>query len=111
MILQRARQETLNEGDPNCTHERICYVDSRFSGQSWVCDYGNCRRTEGIEPRPQQALNPPILRFPPGALIRTPHVPSGWDTYTMKADENGIPRNLPDNEILNKTYEELEDRI
>ncbi|MEK6840664.1 MAG: hypothetical protein AABX79_01795 [Nanoarchaeota archaeon] len=78
-----AKQEVLNQGNPNCKHPRVFYIDIPFDGQVWGCD--DCPRQERI------AYSPGFkIRFPAGALISTPNQEYGGRAfYTFRANEKG----------------------
>lgn len=85
---QQAEQEVLNEGDPNCQHFHILYIDNAFDGQAFWCD--NCPRHERIDYSPGF-----IMKFPVNALISTPNPKyGGEDFYAFRADNDGKAKTL-----------------
>ncbi len=76
----------LDEGNPNCEHEFIDYVDNKFDGQAFWCDMSDCNRHERIGYSPGH-----VMEFPSGSYIRNPNPKFGIrGVYSHKADENGI---------------------
>jgi len=73
----------LNEGDSNCLHTHVFYIDNAFDGQAWWCDI--CPRHEKIDYSPGEKI-----LFPPLALISTPNPEyGGEEVYTFRANKEG----------------------
>lgn len=85
---EKADQEILNEGNSECKHNRIFYIDNAFDGQAYWCD--DCERHERMDYSPGFKM-----RFPQNALISTPN-PGYWKegVYSFKTDEKCIVHEL-----------------
>ena len=82
-IHERAPVEIVNDGDPSCLHEKICYLSDGFEGQAFWCDL--CDRHERIDYSPGYKIP-----LPPNSLVRTPNPQYGnGQFYAFKVDEDG----------------------
>ncbi len=81
---EKVIQEVLNEGNVECNHRYIFYINNAFDGQAWWCD--NCRRHERMDYSPEFKI-----KFPANALISTPNLEYGGESfYAFKTDKEGI---------------------
>lgn len=78
-------QDILVDGNPNCEHLYLLYVNNRREGQYWKCDNPECGRKEWTDSK-----NHLTIKFPPGAFIRSKR--NKKDIYRYQADEKGIVR-------------------
>ena len=73
-IKEPAEQEILNEGNFNCKHLRVFYIDNAFDGQAFWCD--DCKRHERMDYSPGYKI-----KFPANALISTPNAFYGGNFF------------------------------
>ena len=83
-LREKAEQEVLNQGDSECKHSRIFYIDNAFDGQAFWCD--DCSRHERMDYSPGFKI-----KFPANVLISTPNPDYGGKSfYAFRANEKGI---------------------
>jgi len=73
--------QVLNEGNPQCSHSHVHYIDNAFDGQAWWCDEPKCKRHERIDYSPEHKI-----KFPPHAFIRN----FTNKFYCYQANDEGI---------------------
>src|SRR3989344_2567670 len=88
----------LKQGDLDCYHERIFYIDNDFDGQAWWCDLPKCGRHEKIPYSPGDKI-----KFPAHALISTDNPKYGGEIfYAFRTNENGEAKLLPRDQWLGR---------
>lgn len=86
VYLEDCTTQVLDEGDPECKHNYILYIDNAFDGQAWWCD--ECGRYKRMGYCPGEKI-----RFPPDAYIRTLNPDyGGEEVYSWRADSDGVVR-------------------
>jgi len=84
--------EVLSDGNPDCKHGRIFYINNSFDGQAWWCD--ECERHERIGYHPGYEI-----KFPPNALISTPNPKFGKEQfYAFRTNDDGAATDLDRNQ-------------
>ncbi|MBI4158635.1 hypothetical protein HY500_00050 [Candidatus Woesearchaeota archaeon] len=82
--MGKAPIEVLVQGNPDCPHDRVYYLDNAFDGQAYWCRREECDRHVRMDYDPGRKIP-----FPPHALITTPNTEyEGF--YAHRANENGI---------------------
>lgn len=96
----------LNEGNLNCNHNRVYYVDNAFDGQAWWCDEPTCKRHEIIYYSPGEKI-----RFPLNAFIRTPNPEYGEGKFYayQSNNEGAVTAVLPKDKWV--SYQTLDSKI
>ncbi len=88
--MTESKLQVLNEGNPNCSHPYVYYIDNALDGQAFWCDVPGCGRHEKMDYSPGVKI-----LFPPQAYIRTPNpMNGGEEVYAHKADQDGIVRDI-----------------
>jgi len=88
--IDRGQPESqiLNEGNPDCIHARIFYIDNAFDGQAWWCD--DCPRHDRIGYSPGYKI-----KLPPNALISTPNPKFGKEQfYAFRTNDDSVVADL-----------------
>lgn len=92
-----AENKVFYEGNPECKHDRVLYIDFGITGQSWHCDYPECERQEAIG----YSDSGEKIKFPPLAYIMTENAKfGGHGVYSHRADENGLAKLLSEKERI-----------
>lgn len=90
--------KVLNEGKPNCKHEKILYENNMFDGQAWWCDIHDCGRHEQLGYSPGDKI-----KFPSNTLISTPNPKYGGERfYAFRTNDKGEAKLLNKDEWVRR---------
>lgn len=91
------KEQVIREGKADCKHE---YVHFRKDLGSELMGCDSC----GFK----KVFPPGKTSYPPGAYIRMIKSPD-LSTYRWKADENGVPQELPDDKKIK--YDDISEKL